>query len=165
MAEFRITNEHSPSEVGNVIDVLRRPRIWIPTQVDYPDHQVWLDKTEAQIASGKKRAFLAYNGIEPIGSVVYQRHEQQPDVLEIRSISVVPESNGRYVGSFILRNTEIEGAANDFPGVDTVMVDTKVSNTEMIDFLLKHGYVVVEITDLYQQGAGLDAVLTKTLVV
>lgn len=163
MAEFRITNEPSASKVGNVIDVLRRPRLWIPTQADYPYHQAWLEKTAAQIASDKKRAFLAYSGNDPIGTIVYQRHEQCPDVLEVRNISVDPKQNGRYIGSFLLRNMEIEGATNDFPGVRKVMVDTKATNTGMINFLLRHGYVIEELTDLYQQGTGLDAVLAKEL--
>ena len=71
MAEFRITNEHTTSGVGNVIEVLRRPRLWIPTEADYPNHKVWLEKVEAQLTSGKKRAMLAYDSRIPVGTVVY----------------------------------------------------------------------------------------------
>jgi ribosomal protein S18 acetylase RimI-like enzyme len=164
MTEFRITNEHRPNEVGNVIDVLRRPRLWIPTGEDYPDHETWLQKTEAQIGDNRKRALLAYHNAEPVGTVVYQRHEDHPDVLEVRNISIAPESQGRYLGSFLLRNTEIEGGSNDFPGVTKIMVDTKITNTDMIAFLLGHGYAVEGIVDLYGLGTGLDAVLTKPLI-
>jgi ribosomal protein S18 acetylase RimI-like enzyme len=163
MAEFRFTNEHSSSELGNVIDVLRRPRLWVPTEADYPDHAAWLEKVEAQLGTNQKRAMVAYDTTTPIGAVVYQRHLECPKILEIRNISVAPESHGRYMGSFLLRNTEIEGIGNDFPGVDTVMVDTKVTNTGMITFLLHHGYKVEEVADLYGKETGLDVVLTKPI--
>lgn len=163
MAKFRITNEHRRSEVGNVIDVLRRPRLWIPTDKDYPDHGSWLEKTEFEIGTDKKRAFLAYSSSKPVGTIVYQRHEDSPEVLEIRNISILPEAQGRYLGSFLLRNTEIEGATNDFPDVTKIMVDTKTTNTGMICFLIEHGYGVHEITDLYGLGTGLDVVLIKSL--
>lgn len=163
MADFRFTNEHSPAQQGRVIDVLRRPRLWVPTEAGYPDYDPWLEKVEDQLEIGTKRAMLALDGDSPIGAVIYQRHEEDPSVLEIRNISVAPERGGRYVGSFALRNVEIEGATMDFPGVNTVTVDTKVTNNSMIDFLISHGYGITKVTDLYDKGADLDVVLTKSL--
>lgn len=162
MAEFRITNEHSSSEVGNVIGLMERPRLWVP-ETDYPDYYEWLQKTEAQVNSGKKRAMLAYSGREPVGTVVYQQHENRPNTVEIRNISVSPDMRGRYIGSFLLRNTEVDAINEDFPECNQVMVDTKITNTDMIAFLLRHGYQLEEITDLYGLSAGQDAVFTKPL--
>lgn len=160
MAEFRFTNEHRGGETGNVIDVLRRPRLWVPGS-DYPDYSDWLERVELQLGSGQKRAMVAYSHRKPIGTVLYQRHPEEPAKLEIRNISVL-EDRGRLVGSFALHNTELE-ATRDFPGVETAVVDTKITNTEMIQFLLNHGYQLQEITDLYQLGTGLDAVFSKPL--
>ena len=106
---------------------------------------------------------LSYMGRNPVGVVIYQKHPTLPGVLEIRNISVSPDAHGRYIGSFLLRNTEIVGLQEDFPGIDTAMVDTKVTNNGMIGFLLTHGYEIHEVTDLYGDGVGLDAVLTKTI--
>ena len=163
MAEFRFTNDLSAQDVAGVVDVLRRPRLYIPTERDYPNHVTWLEKTEAQLIAGEKRAMVAYALGHAVGTVVYRKHEVRTDVLEIRNISVSPDAKGRYVGSFLLRNSEIEGIQNDFPGTSTVMVDTKVTNIGMIDFLLTHGYELQEVVDLYGLDAGMDAVLTKTV--
>ena len=56
MTTFSFTTEHPPKRVTKVIDMLRGPRLWIPTEHDYPNHDRWLAETEAQIASGAKRA-------------------------------------------------------------------------------------------------------------
>jgi ribosomal protein S18 acetylase RimI-like enzyme len=164
MADFRFTNEHSPSELGNVVGVLERPRLWIPSTTDYPDYLDWVQKTEAQIAKGNKRAMLGYAGRVPIGTVVYQRHETRPYMVEIRNISVSPDARGRYVGSFLLRNTEVEATTVDYPECSGVVVDTKTTNTEMIGFLMDHGYRLEEVADLYGLGAGEDAVFVKSVV-
>jgi ribosomal protein S18 acetylase RimI-like enzyme len=161
MAEFRFTNEHRLSEVGKVIDVLKRPRLWIPTNDDYPAHGQWLEKTEAEIAAGTKRAMISYYNNEAVAAIVYRRHETQNNVVEIRNISVVPEARGRLIGSFALVNTELEAVRHDFPDTETITVDTKISNAEMIGFLENHGYSVQEIANLYDQSTGPDAILAK----
>lgn len=163
MTEFRFTNEHRASEVGNVAAVLGRPRLWIPTGLDYPDHPQWLERAEDQIQTGKKRVMLAYRGVEPIGAVVYQRHEARPTVVEVRNISISPDSRGRYIGSFLLRTTELEAVRHDFPDTASVMVDTKLTNKGMITFLEANGYALESITDLYGTGVD-DAVFLKPIV-
>jgi ribosomal protein S18 acetylase RimI-like enzyme len=162
MAEFRFTNEHSSSETGNIVEVLERPRLWIPTQHDYPDFSSWVLKTEARIAEGSTRAMIAYLGTTPAGVVIYQQHETKPETVKVRNISVSPDAQGRYIGSFLLRNTEIEAMKYDFPGCKQIMVDTKQANTRMISFLIGQGYSISEVSDLYGLEAGLDTVMVKT---
>lgn len=161
MADFRFTNEHGSSELGNVVGILEQPRLWIPSTTDYPDYDEWIQKTQEQIELGSKRAMLAYFGREPVGTVVYQRHETRPGVVAIRNISVSPDAKGRYVGSFLLRNTELEAVTQDYPECNEILVDTKISNSGMISFLIGHGYQLEEVTDLYGLGAGVDAVFAK----
>ncbi len=163
MAEFTITNDHSQKRIGQVMDALRRPRLFIPTLNDYPKHDLWLQHVEAQLNTGEKRAMAAFAGAAAIGVVVYQRHIVNLDVLEVRNISVSPEKGGRLFGSCLLRNAEVEGLSQDFPGVTSVMVDTKETNTAMMGFLSAQGYGLEQITDLYGTGNGLDAVFTKVL--
>lgn len=163
MTEFRFTNDHSSSGVADVVDVLRQPRLWIPTQEDYPGHAEWLDKTEALIGSGQKRAMSAHMGRDAIGAVIYQQSLDTPSTVEIRNISVLPDARGRYVGAFLLRTAEIEARRNDFKGVEQFVVDTKLPNEEMISFVQSQGYSIVDIIDLYGLGTGLDVVMSKAV--
>jgi ribosomal protein S18 acetylase RimI-like enzyme len=162
MRDFRFSNEHSSGLHEGAIDVLSRPRLWIPED-DYPDYYEWLEKVEAQLEDGRKRAMVAYSGRQAVGAIVYQRHEANLDTVEIKNISVQPDMRGRYVGSFLLSNTAVAATGYDFPECDRLMVDTKISNTDMINFLIRHGYTITEICDLYYLGAGDDAVMTKSI--
>ena len=103
-------------------------------------------------------------GKNTVGAVIYQGIVNQPRTLELRNISVSDDARGRYVGAFLLRNTEVEATQNDFPGIEEVIVDTKSTNIEMLAFLESQGYGVKEITDLYGLGTGLDVVMSKSLV-
>lgn len=164
MADFRFTNEHSSGDLGNIADVLMRPRLWIPTEADYPGHGEWVQKTEAQLANEEKRAMVAYKGRTPIGTIVYQRHQIRPNTVEIKNVSVSDDARGRFVGSFLLRNVEIESVLYDFPDCDTIVGDTKLTNTEVIRFVRKHGYMLEGVADLYGTGTKLDAIFSKTTV-
>ena len=163
MVSLKLTNEHTSSEVRKIIDVLRLPSLRLPTEKDYPAHTKWLEKAEAQIQSGKKRAMVAYSGSNPVGVVIYQRHEGQPATLEIKNISVIPEFRGKGIGSLLLRSSETNAVNLDFPGVNHASVDTKASNIKMIRFLTGRGYEIENIVDLYGLGTGSDAILTKPL--
>lgn len=162
VADFRFTNEYSSSQREGVLDVLRRPRLWVP-EADYPDYQQWLGKVEAQLGENEKRAMVSYLGPVAVGAIVYQRHRSRPNTVEIKNISVQPDARGRYVGSFLLRNVELEATRNDFPECNELIVDTKISNLDMITFLMRHHYSIAGIDDLYRLGAGSDATLVKTV--
>lgn len=164
MIEARFSNDHSTRQLGDVMTVLGQPRLLIPTSVDYPRHDEWLDETEAEIADGTKRAMLGYSGHDPVAVIVYRRHETQDNVVKIRNISVSPVAQRRLFGTFMLRLVQEDVTQNDFPGVDTFVVDTKITNPGMIGFLEGLGWVVTGIADLYQDGTGEDVVLTKSLV-
>lgn len=164
MQDFRFTNEHRPGGAGEIVSFLEKPRLWIPSTADYPDHFDWLDKVGTQLEREQKRAMVAYHGRNIVGTIVYQRHVTQPSTLEIKNLSVIPTSEGRYVGSFLLRNVEIEGSQNDFPGCSRIVFDTKTTNTGIISFGTRHGYRLLEVTDLYGLGAGEDAVFAKSVV-
>lgn len=160
MRDFRFTNELNTHELGDTIGVLRRPRLWVP-EADYPDYHYWLDKAEAELANGSKRAMLAYAGREPIGAVLYQRYKEDAMSVEIKNISVSPDMRGRYIGAFMLRNTEAEALAFDYPGSRRMVVDTKAANAGMVGFLLRQGYQPQGATDLYGLGAGIDITFAK----
>ncbi len=143
---------------------MRSPRLWIPTKIDYPDYDEWLLKVEAQIAAGEKRAMLARHNGKGVGAIVYGIHKAQPNSVDIRNVSIAPDSRGRYVGSFLLRNAEIEAIGIDFPDTESIFVDTKPANTEMLAFLGSHGYQQVAISDRYGLGTGPDVILEKSIL-
>lgn len=161
MKDFNFSNQTSGANASSVIDVLREPRLWIPSSQDYPDYDDWLLRTESELAEGSKRAMVARHGGRAIGAVVYQK--QDGATLQIKNISISPSAAGRHVGSFMLRNAEIEGSQYDFPGTNSVTVDTKLRNVEMLEFLFTNGYQPEQVTDIYGLGAGADVVLVKEL--
>lgn len=163
MDDFRFSNEHTLRELGNVPAVLSRSRLWIPTSTDYPSHGDWIEKVFEQLRNGRKRAMIAYQGGTPIGVCIYQRHPNKPGAIEIKNLSVVPDSQGRLVGAFLLRNSEIEGTENDFPECKVLVGDTKITNSHMIKFLINQGYVPTSMSYLYETGTNPDLTLTKTL--
>lgn len=162
MAEFSFTNEYSASQREGALDVIRRPRLWIP-ETDYPDYFEWTEKVEGQLLMGEKRSMVASCGLSSIGAIIYQRHTDIPNTIELKNISVQPDQRGRYVGSFLLRNVEIEASNNDYPECDRIVVDTKANNNDMIGFLVNHGYSFIGLDDLYGHQTGEDAVFSKIL--
>lgn len=159
--EFSFTNEIPASQTDRIVDYLLGPRLWIPN-TDYPDYLDWAHRAHGELQRGTKRAMTATAGRELVGAVIYQSHKTQPDTLEIKNITVRPEARGRYIASFLLRNSEIEGA-RDFRS-SVAVVDTKATNIAMRRFLLTHGYGISGQTDLYGIQGGVDMVFKKRLI-
>lgn len=149
----------SPSRAAGVIDMLRGERLWVP-KTDYPKHQEWLGRAEAELVAGVKRAMVMYDGLTPMGVIIYQRDKSDSQRLELKNISVNPEARSRLVGSYLLRNVEYEAVLNDFPDVYRIGVDTKARNREMTGFLVSQGYSEVDRADLYSTGVA-DALFEK----
>lgn len=143
-----------------VADYLRGPRLWVP-RTDYPDFEEWLQRAHAQLKSEEKRAVLALSGGDIVGAVIYQRHRRDAGVLEIKNVSVRPDARGRHVASFLLRNAEVEGAA-DFSCLSAT-ADTKAGNFAMRSYLVRNGYSLSGGLDLYGLSSGEDAIYTKRL--
>ncbi len=119
--KIEVTNDLSAAQVSDVMGVLRRPRILIPTDRDYPRHADWLDKTEAAIAKGSKRAMLGKCDGRAVGVVVY-RQGDEPSVIDIRNISILEEFRSQLYGAFLLRQTEHDAMTNDYPEAKYVQV-------------------------------------------
>lgn len=140
---------------------MREPRLWIPTEEDYPSHSQWLGKVEAGLSSGERHALFATIGGQTVGAVV-SRQGEVPNTVDIRNISISPDVKGRYFGAFLLRNSECL-AREITPDVASIRVDTKATNLDMIAFLHTQGYSEIDETDLCNSGA-LDVVLEKSLL-
>ena len=156
--DFRFTTEQTLSRTDEIISYLCGPRLWIP-KLDYPDFDAWIEKAHAELKTEQKRALLALSIGQVVGVIVYQRHHQLPNTLEIKNLTVRPDMRGRHIADFLIRNAEIEGI-RDF-ATNRVIVDTKARNFEMRSFLLHSGYKPKAIADVYGLGAGQDVVYEK----
>ena len=154
------TSEETVRRVDQLLDYLRGPRLWIPS-VDYPDFDGWLVRAYTQLKTEAKRALIALSGQAIVGAVLYQRHRLEVDAVEIKNITVRPDQRGRYVASFLLRNAEVEGAA-DF-AARRALVDSKRRNIAMCRHLERNGYQVRSVLDLYGLGAGDDVLFEKPI--
>lgn len=155
-----VTTEKVWSMADEIVGYLTGPRLWIP-QSDYPDFEDWAQRVHAQLKSEAKRAVVALSAGAVVGAAVYQPHRSDPRVLEVKNITVRPDARGRLLATFMLRNAEVEGAA-DF-GCREAAVDAKARNSALRAFLFKSGYRVDRVEDLYGLGAGADVVYRKTL--
>ncbi len=158
--DFRFTNDLVLSQLEEAVFFMMGPRLWIPGS-DYPDFTFWAEKTYKQLKNGAKRAMVALNAGSIVGLTVYQRYETLSDHLEIKNLTVRPDQRGRRIASFLLRNTEIEGAAE--MGSRGVVCDAKARNLPIRYFLARNGYRIAGRTDLYGLGSGDDLVYTKRL--
>ena len=155
---FNFTNEYAVSKLDEIVTYLLGPRLWMP-QTDYPDFLDWAQKTHKELKAEAKRAMLAIENKEIIGVTIYQRHKNFQDFLEIKNLTVRPNKRGRYVASFLLRNSEIEGST-EF-GVNHVICDAKARNHLIHFFLSNNGYRISGKTDLYGKNSGDDLIYKK----
>lgn len=158
--EVLFTSDRTVRMADEIVDYLLGPRLWIP-QGDYPDYGDWVQRVWAQLRSEEKRALIAVCRRRVVGAVVYQPHRALPGVLEVKNLTVRPDLQGRHVASFLLRNAEVEGV-RDF-GSREVTLDAKVRNAAIRAFLLRNGYSVSGVHDLYGLRAGDDVVFRKGL--
>jgi ribosomal protein S18 acetylase RimI-like enzyme len=157
--EFTFTSDEG-KRADEIVDYLRGPRLWIP-KLDYPDFDRWAEAVHAQLKTEAKRAMVALASGVVVGAVIYQRHRTVKHALEIKNLTVRPDMRGRFIASFLLRNAEIEGSA-DY-GVHEALVDAKARNAGIRAHLVRHGYRVRAVQDLYGLGAGDDVVYGKPI--
>lgn len=157
--DFKFTNEYPASRLDEIVSYLSGPRLWIP-QTDYPDFFDWAEKVHKELKADSKRVVVAFSGCDIVGVTVYQRHKKFRDALEIKNLTVRPDMRGRYIASFLMRNTEIEGC-NEFNS-KYILCDAKANNYPVRLFLLKHQYKIVRREDLYGLKSGEDIVYRKS---
>jgi ribosomal protein S18 acetylase RimI-like enzyme len=156
------TNELRRSRYDELLEYLRGQRLWLDSVKDYPDHEQWLNKVDQELKSRIKRALVAFDGRRIIGATIYQKHKQIEHTLEMKNLTVRPEKRGRFIASFLLRNTEIEGV-HEF-GARRITFDAKKRNAGIRHFAQGiHRYEISEERDIYGLGAGRDVVFVKEL--
>lgn len=157
---FIFTNEYPIGRIDEIVSYLLGPRLWIQGN-DYPDFLDWANKTYDELKKEQKRALVAIQSNKIVGVTIYQQHKKEKEALEIKNLTVRPDARGRYIASFLLRNSEIEGL-RDFKS-KYILCDAKENNFAIRGFLLKHHYRSVTKADLYHLGMGDDIVYKKRL--
>lgn len=158
--DFRFTTEYPLSRLDEIISYLLGPRLWFP-RTDYPDFEEWAMRAYIEIKKETKRVIVALSQDQLVGVIVYQRHKQFSEALELKNLTIRPDQRGRHIASFLIKNAEIEGAG-EF-GVDRVFCDIKMNNLEMRMFLMQHQYRIIATTDLYHLSTGDDILFRKNL--
>lgn len=162
MEDISFGEVSNPGRAANIVDFLRKPRLWIPTKADYGEsHSAWLEKTEAELSDGTRHALFAKTGSQTVGAVVFRQNQEKSEIVDIRNISISPDTRGRYFGAFLLRNSEYL-AKEVYPQLSCFTVDTKLTNHSMRSFLKSQDYQEKSVLDLYDSGRQ-DVVLKKQL--
>ena len=100
----------------------------------YPNYERWVEKAREELSFGIKHRILNYSNRIVVGDVIFQRHKQLANILEIKNIRIHPELRGRNFASFMLRQAELEMSSK------AVIVDARANQKDMIYFLTSRGY-------------------------
>jgi ribosomal protein S18 acetylase RimI-like enzyme len=157
---YRFSNDFPLSRIDEVINFTLGPRLWT-SDAGYPDLALWGQRLHRELGQSRKRALVAFEHDKIIGSIIYREHETKPGTLEIRRITIHPSHEGRYVSDFLLRNVELS-SQEDFQARN-VIVDSKTNAFGMIHFLIRNGYRITGLKDLYGLGGGDDFMFQKYL--
>ena len=142
MLDLLYTDKRTAQTLDALSMRLNQRSLWSPERVAmYPGHPAWAEKAIAEWQADKKMALFAFLGSECVGSIVYQQHPLYPGFLEIKNLSLERSGRGRHVANTLVRLVEIEGS-KEFPGVHTVVTDTKATNRGLIRLAELNGYEI-----------------------
>lgn len=121
----------------------------------YPRYDSWVQKTEHELGTGTKHAILAEDHGRLVGDVVFQRHKNIADAVEIKNARVVEKFKWRHFGSFMLAQVEAEC------DVGTFICDVRSNRTDIINFLCGCGYRPLLKSHLYDENDIPDVTMVK----
>ncbi|MBU0894714.1 MAG: GNAT family N-acetyltransferase [Nanoarchaeota archaeon] len=141
--DFRFRGLQDESEVLDLENFLRLQSL------GYPNYQDWVNKAKEEILSGYKKVILAFSEGCLVGDLIFQSHKQLRGLLELKNLRVDSWIRGRYFGSFLLRQAEIE--ARKF-GQGALICDTHSDNLEVNSLLRFCGYQELVRVPLYENN-------------
>jgi len=148
---FQFTDIQGKRDVSQVIDFLHKQNL------NYPNYDDWVQKTESELESGYKNAVLAFSEGKIVGDLVYQQHKENPNFLEFKNIRIHPDIRERYFAKFMLKQAEVENS--DY---SAIIVDAPSEFAGMVNFLKSYGFTPILSKQLYDDGAP-DIVMIKPL--
>jgi len=135
---FEFTDIQSRNELSQLIDFLHRQNL------NYPNYDDWVQRTESEIIRGHKKTILALSGKRIVGDLIYQQHKENPRLLELKNMRVHPNLRDRYFARFMLRQAEAEN-----PNYDAIICDAPSEFPEIISFMQNCGYTPILSRPLY----------------
>ena len=138
---FQFTDIQERKETSQAINFLHKQNL------NYPNYDKWVQKTEAELIGGYKNAVLAFSRGKIVGDLVYQRHKENPRFLELKNMRIIPELKNRYFAKFMLRQVEAENQK-----YDAIVCDAPSEFPEIICFMQSCGYTPILSKPLYDDG-------------
>ncbi len=135
---FEFTDIQSRNELSQLIDFLHKQNL------NYPNYETWVQRTESEIDSGYKKTILAFSDKIIVGDLIYQQHKTSPGFLELKNMRVHPAFNNRYFARFMLRQAEAENQ-----NYDAIICDAPSEFPEIVRFMESCGYFPILSKPLY----------------
>ena len=166
MIDLRISDDPTPRNLDMAFDLLRGGE---GANKDYPGHDGWVEVTieNMRLGLGKVALIASYNGV-PMALVIYQRHPDMPNMVEVKNMTLTPQlirSNLPGLPGLLLQTLD-KSVTDTYPETQTLVADTKASNARVIRLAEQNGWEVAATTMLVGSGkfghnGKPDVVLTK----
>lgn len=107
--------------------------------LDYPDYTLWLLKCKRELELNYKHTVYITNseGII-IGTLIFQKHKQEPQILELKNLRVHPLFENKKIGKKLIRTVEQFAIENGFKRIQ----GDAHSDNPVIQFMIKMGYQI-----------------------
>jgi ribosomal protein S18 acetylase RimI-like enzyme/predicted transcriptional regulator len=114
----------------------------------YPRHREWLDMAINDVLNGKRVAFGVFkygldkrkrHSYELVGSIILKKNPYSR-IVQLKNLYIKPEERGNGYGSALYAEAE---QFSNRTGFELISTEVPFSESRTINFLHKHGYVVV----------------------
>lgn len=129
--------------------------------LNYPNYQDWIGRTETEIEMGWKTGVLAVSNGFVLGDVIWQPHKELNRIREIKNMRVHPSVRDRYFARFLMKQAEVEN--RDY---DELMLDLREDHPEkkpLMNMLVSMGYAKLCAVNLYDPNIK-DIIMVKRAV-
>lgn len=124
--------------------------------LNYPRYEEWVKKCIRELEIGYKKALVYGVNGSIRANLIFQRHKQDPHVLEIKNCRVDPNFRRQGIFTSLVRAVEQYAKLHRF---QRITVDTHSDNVSFIEAAKKLGFRVDAQEHLY--GASLETILIK----
>ncbi len=127
--------------------------------LDYPDYAFWLEKCRRELEIGYKKAFVCRQDGAVAANLIFQRHKDDPLVLEIKNSRVEPHCRNQGIFRSLIECTETYAIGQRFK---RIVCDCHIENAVVIEAMKSLGFRIECAEELYEKGR-LEAVLVKEI--
>jgi ribosomal protein S18 acetylase RimI-like enzyme len=152
MMVFRAKIAENNNEINKVYDFVKQ------FPLSYPNYYSWIEKCKIELEKNQKKAFFVINDEDKIvGSVIFQRHKEEKQVLEIKNFRVDSNYERQEIGSLLEREVVKYGKENEF---EEIQIDSH-KGEPIIKFMKKRGYELKGEECLYDER--IEVILRKKI--